>query len=568
MRQLLIVVLLLLMPGAQAQDDPIVRIGLNQNAQTVTLRSANPFSVQQHKTRAATFTMALTLGSGVPAGAIKKSDLQRRLIVELEGSVVLVLLPGTKARIEPSGAPIEIESRTYRGAVEVFANARNTLTVVNELAIEQYLLGVVPNELSPTTFGQLEALKAQAVAARTYIHRNRGQYKNEGYDICATDACQVYLGAGTEDSLASQAVMATRGVIATYADKPINAMYSSTCGGRTENAENIFNEKVPYLVSTSCEYKHPESLPFSSSRSFPDWKTAVLAVAGVANFSDAQRFMGLPNRGEPPSTEPSALASFVRQAFYPSVTTMSDAFVIEQGILPPTGSLSTEELLFRLIDKKQAFEWQQGVLVSWDGRRMKLIVSGQLKEFALSPDAPIYERVGDERLALKQGSWIGGELMDVRVEGDTIRMLVYRINFANPAADRYSRLAMWQVHKTRQELDASFKALNIGDFTNLQIVERGPSGRPVTTDVVGARGQRTVRALRLRTLLGLRDSLFSFDIERNASGAVLGMTFYGRGWGHGVGMCQVGAYGMAMDGATYDAILKKYYNGIELKKLY
>ena len=121
--------------------------------------------------------------------------------------------------------------------------------------------------------------------------------------------------------------------------------------------------------------------------------------------------------------------------------------------------------------------------------------------------------------------------------------------------------------QTRQELDAAFKALKIGDFTDLRIVARGPSERPVNTDVVGSRGQRTVRALRLRTLLGLRDSLFSFDIERNAGGAVLGMTFYGRGWGHGVGMCQVGAYGMALDGATYDAILKKYYNGIELKKL-
>jgi stage II sporulation protein D len=66
----------------------------------------------------------------------------------------------------------------------------------------------------------------------------------------------------------------------------------------------------------------------------------------------------------------------------------------------------------------------------------------------------------------------------------------------------------------------------------------------------------------------LRDSLFSFDIERNAVGDVLGITFYGRGWGHGVGMCQVGAYGMALEGATYEEILKKYYKGIDLKKLY
>jgi len=147
-------------------------------------------------------------------------------------------------------------------------------------------------------------------------------------------------------------------------------------------------------------------------------------------------------------------------------------------------------------------------------------------------------------------------------------MLVYRINFANPAADRYSRLALWQVHKTRQELETAFRPLNVGSFQNLRVLSRGPSERPLNTEIIGSTGRATVRALRIRTLLGLRDSLFSYDIERNAQGEVVGMTFFGRGWGHGVGMCQVGAYGMAMSGATYEQILKRYYTGIELKKLY
>src|ERR1700730_13095932 len=99
MRQLLIVAVLLLLPGAQAQNEPVVRIGLNQNASTVTLRSANPFSVEQHESHSATFTTALALGSGTTTGALKKSDLQRRLIVELDGDVLLVMSPGTKARI-------------------------------------------------------------------------------------------------------------------------------------------------------------------------------------------------------------------------------------------------------------------------------------------------------------------------------------------------------------------------------------------------------------------------------------------------------------------------------------
>jgi stage II sporulation protein D len=570
MRQFVIAILLLLTRGTQTPTEPVVRIGLDRNASTVTIRSAAPFTVEQRSTRTATFTTTLAVDpAAAAAGPLKKADLQYRVTIEFDDQSILVLPPGGRARVEPSGALLEVDTRAYHGALEVFGNIRRTLNLVNELPLEEYLRGVVPNELSPVTFAQIEALKAQAVAARTYIQRNLGQFKDEGYDVCATDACQVYFGARTEDPLATQAVTETRGVIATYDGKPINALYSSTCGGRTEDAQNIFQEKVPYLVSTLCEYKHPKPLPFASSRSTANWKAAVLAVARVATFADAARFMGLPDRGEPSSPEPAALATFVRQTFYPGVATVSDlSFLNDQGILPVTGTLPADELLFRLIDRKGAFEWQQGVLTGWDGQKLKLIVNSQPKEFTLGPDALIYQRIGDERLPMKDGAWIGGELIDFRAEGDTIPMLVYRINFANPAADRYSRLAVWQVHKTKAELDAAFRSLAIGEFTDMRVVERGPSERPINTEVIGSAGRRTVPALRLRTLLGLRDSLFTYDIERNAAGTVLGMMLFGRGWGHGVGMCQVGAYGMALDGATYEEILKKYYKGIELRKLY
>jgi peptidoglycan hydrolase-like amidase len=569
MRLFVLTVLMLLAGLRQPAPEPIVRIGLTQNATAVTIRSESTFTVEQRATRSATFTSVLALDPAA-AGPLKKSDLQYRVAVELDGDAVLVLPSGARVRIEPPGTPLELDNRAYRGAIEIFGNTRRTLTVVNELPLEEYLRGVVPNELSPTTFGQIEALKAQAVAARTYIQRNLGQFKDEGYDVCATDACQVYLGARTEDPLATRAVIETRGIVATYDGQPINALYSSTCGGRTEDAENIFREKVPYLVSTSCEYKHPKPLPFATSRSVPDWKSGVLTAARVSTFSDAARFMGLPDNGEPSSTtDPDVLAAFVRRTFYPTAAPASDrAFLTEQGILPATGSPSAADVLFRLIDKKGAFEWQQGVLTSWDGTTMRLVVTGQPKEFTLAPDALVYQRIGDDRLPLTGGSWIGGELIEFRAENGAIPMLVYRINFANPAADRYSRLAIWQVHKTAAELDAAFRPLNIGELTDLRVADRGPSARAVNTEVVGARARRTVPALRLRTLLGLRDTLFTYDIERNARGAVIGMMFYGRGWGHGVGMCQVGAYGMALDGAGYEEILKKYYKGIELKKLY
>src|SRR5262245_48349798 len=390
-----IVVALLVIAGAlyehpvRSQSAPTVRIGLSQTAASLSLRSASPFTIQQNRTRSAKFTMALALDPAA-SGALTKADLQYRALVEIDGGKLIVLPKDGKARIEAGGTPIEFDNRTYRGIIEVFGNARNTFTIVNEIPLEEYLYGVVPSELNPVTFSQIEALKAQAIAARTYILRNLGQFKHEGYDICATDACQVYSGQSGENPLSTQAVQETRGVVATYQDQPINALYSSTCGGRTEDASNIFDEKIPYLVSTICEYKHPEPHAFSTSLSFTDWKEAVLAVAGVTNFTQARRFLGLSGQGEPQSTDLPALATFIRQSFYPTVLTSSDvSFVTEQGILPPTGMISTNEILFRLIDKKGAFEWQQGVLTSWDGTTMKLLINGQPREFKLSRDAPI-----------------------------------------------------------------------------------------------------------------------------------------------------------------------------------
>ena len=565
-----LVAVILLLPGLQ-QSEPTVRIGLGQNAATVLVRSSEDFRIQGQTAKTARFSPILSLGDAADGTVVSRDQVRYRMTVELDGNRYLVVPITTRIRIQPTGtARLQINDRTYRGTVEVFGNARNTLTIVNELPLEEYLLGVVPNELSPTTFGQIEALKAQAVAARTYIVKNMGQSRAEGYDICDTDTCQVYMGAGTEDPLATRAVTETRGMIATYGDQPINALYSSTCGGRTESSENIFDEKLPYLVSVMCVYKHPQPKPFSTRRFIPEFKSAVLSVAGVSNYTQLRRFVGIQGTGEPPAdSNLNELAKYVRESFYPGVKTLSDLdFLVEQGVLPRTGNVNRNDVLFRVIDKKGAFEWQQGVLVAFDGQTMRLNVGGTPTEFQLSPDAPIFFRSGEELTAMRQGNWIGGELFDFRAVKGVIEMAVYRRNFVNPTADRYSRLALWQVHKTKQEIDNAFRPLNLGEILGIRILERGPSERPISTEVRGAVGKTSLRALRLRTLLGLRDSLFYFDEERNAQGDLLGITFYGTGWGHGVGMCQVGAFGMAMDGARYDEILKTYYTGIDLKKVY
>ena len=112
-------------------------------------------------------------------------------------------------------------------------------------------------------------------------------------------------------------------------------------------------------------------------------------------------------------------------------------FLVEQDILPSTGTVNRNEVLYRMIERKGAFEWQQGVLVSWDGQMMTLTVAGKPTTFRLSPDAPIFFKMGEERTAMTEGGWIGGELFDFRAVNGVIQMAVYRRNFVNATADRY-----------------------------------------------------------------------------------------------------------------------------------
>lgn len=127
----------------------------------------------------------------------------------------------------------------YRGQLELICAGEGKFYVVNSLDVEDYLKGVVPNEM-PVHFG-LEALKAQAVAARNYVLSPRVK-ANPNYDVVDSVASQVYYGANTEKDLSNQAVDETMGIVATYNWDLILALYSSTAGGYTESYENAFSD--------------------------------------------------------------------------------------------------------------------------------------------------------------------------------------------------------------------------------------------------------------------------------------------------------------------------------------
>jgi peptidoglycan hydrolase-like amidase len=301
------------------------------------------------------------------------------------------------------GELLRADGVAYRGLVEVRPGGAGRLTVVNVVHLEDYLRGVVPNELSPGAFPEVEALKAQAVAARSFALAHRGSYGARGFDVCATPACQLYRGASSEHPLTDRAVEQTRGVVATWRGRPIKAYYTSTCGGHTEEGSAIFADGAPYLRGVACPVER---------------------AAGPGG-----RAVGAPAEAGSPAA--------------------------------------------------RGGDW----------------------EVRLTP-AGVARSIG-----------------------------------------RYGA---------------------VGEVLDLVPRRIGVSGRVVELAVLGSEGELVLRGLQVRWGLGLRENLFVVKRETGRGGELERFVVTGRGWGHGVGLCQVGAHGMAREGRSFEQILLHYYSGVRI----
>ncbi len=167
------------------------------------------------------------------------------------------------------------EPAVYHGAFEVVQKPDHKgFYLVNLVEIQEYLKGVVPNEM-PIRFG-LEALKAQTIAARNYVLAPRTKAYEE-FDVVDSVASQVYYGANTETDISTRAVIETDGVVALYDNEPILTLYSSTAGGYTESYANAFsdpNSKIfpsehkPYLAAVPDEEEFPKLNDEDKARNF------------------------------------------------------------------------------------------------------------------------------------------------------------------------------------------------------------------------------------------------------------------------------------------------------------
>lgn len=160
-----------------------------------------------------------------------------------------------------------ISDREYRGTLEILIGDRG-LTLVNVINIEAYVQGVLSAEM-PAKY-PMEALKAQAVLARSYTMFNLKRHKKFGYDLCDGQHCQVYTGVIAETPRTSKATNETKGLILTYKNKPVNAVFSSNSGGFTQDGKNSWGNTNPYweIVSDYLHYKEIPEHPYIFDKLF------------------------------------------------------------------------------------------------------------------------------------------------------------------------------------------------------------------------------------------------------------------------------------------------------------
>lgn len=198
-------------------------------------------------------------------------------LVTSSARVPLVFGGTTSLSVTGSDGLVMLGSTVYRGQIQPFRN-NNLMTVVNVLPIEQYLYGVVPSEM-PASW-RMQALQAQAIAARTYAVYHLGSYQSQGFDVTGDTWSQAYGGYSAENPRTTQAVNATRGIVATYQGKPINAVFEADSGGYTASDINVWGKNVPYLIGvpeiSGFVSPNPWTVSFTSNQ-----LQAILANNGI-----------------------------------------------------------------------------------------------------------------------------------------------------------------------------------------------------------------------------------------------------------------------------------------------
>jgi stage II sporulation protein D len=265
--------------GAPVQAADPVRVLLMQDARRVDLSSEQG--------------MVVTLPDGEErtwAGSLEIAVNSEGRGLRVNGEV----LPAEALVIKGRGGTLTIaaDSRvlTVSGVLLIMKPFRNApgVMVINHVELEEYVKGVVPSEMHSAWHP--EALKVQAILARTYVVYQHAMNGAHDYDVVSSTQDQVYRGRQGIDERIETAVDATRGLVVTYQNAPILAAFSSTAAGPTEDAMNVWSKDLPYLKGVDC--------PFDMNSPYYRWRAEFLlqdleeglkrqgyAVGSIANLT-------------------------------------------------------------------------------------------------------------------------------------------------------------------------------------------------------------------------------------------------------------------------------------------
>ncbi|MEW9700106.1 SpoIID/LytB domain-containing protein [Paenibacillus sp. SI8] len=450
-----------------------------------------------------------------------------------------------KTWIHPKATGITVKERaerSYRGDMEVSA-FHDKLALVNELPLEQYLYAVLGSELSAGW--PVEALKAQAVAARTYALKQGNKY--EIAQVTDSTMDQAYYGLQREFAGGLQAVDATKGEVIKDKSGLISPVFSSNAGGMTADPSEVWGNPVTYLRSVSSPDEGAE-------KGKAVWYRIQLADGGTAYVHSMYlKDTGQKNKDGASYYEATENGVNVRLAPY-----------ADNAANPSIAQLAEKERVLVLGQEKEsnAFSWVRGPY-SADEIKTKLAasgvtISGDLQSLEISKRGP------------------SGRAIELKVNG-----IVAKVPYPDAL-----RAALGGLPSTRFEIEqagsytgstsGSTSAGNLPSTSNLAIVGAGSNNTnsaPSDAIYVLSGGQSKPTALKKTDLTALGSAGTTFATGTTPSlpqpsAEVRGkqFVFRGTGFGHGLGMSQWGARGYAELGYNYQKILQTYYAGVNITK--
>lgn len=435
----------------------------------------------------------------------------------------------------------------------------SNITVLNYVGLEDYVKGVLPYEISADW--PVEAQKAQAVCARSFALGTH-KHESEGYDLCNTTNCQVYLGANRATALSDSAVDATRGEYLSYNGNLVVGYFFSSDGGATEDAVNVWGGDYPYLqgkVDPYETYDSSWSVTLTADEVRQKLINAGYSIGTVASVKVTKR-TDTDNVNEVTVTDTDGKQVVISKANTRTVfgldsirytitanTAKSAAAKAVSAAMPQPASLKITPSTHAVkIDGKTVDP--QGYNIEGNNyyklRDVAYLLSGTDRQFDVTWDAKnnrivltsgkAYQKTGDEMTGTVSSTIQNLSKSDssIVLDGKSVSLTGYRVNGNN----YYMLRDLGDALDFFVDFDEATKTVIVRSVSAGSVDPEGPSdpdGQPEDGD----------------------DDTDTIPVS---------YTFTGSGWGHSVGMSQWGAYGMAQQGFDYEDILKFYFTGISI----